>query len=207
VRVTGVLLVGGASRRFGSPKALATYKGSNLAEHAWALLDWCDERLAVGKTVDAYTQALPFGVVDDGTSRRAAIFGLRAGLAAASNEVCLFLPVDVPLVTEPLLRALARSIAVSQTGPLPGAYRRAILAEVDVRIRAGNLSLRGLAQSVLELDASRFANANTPAQLARIAGAETPPGYPVRGVSRRTRTAAAARPNRSGSDAAARPMR
>ena len=30
-RLTGVLLVGGASRRFGSPKALARFRGETLA--------------------------------------------------------------------------------------------------------------------------------------------------------------------------------
>jgi hypothetical protein len=49
-RLTGILLVGGASTRFGSPKALATFHGETLAERAWRLLgEACDERLAVGK--------------------------------------------------------------------------------------------------------------------------------------------------------------
>ncbi len=48
--LTGVLLVGGASTRFGSPKALAAVDGETLAERAWRLLgDACDERIAVGK--------------------------------------------------------------------------------------------------------------------------------------------------------------
>ena len=48
--LTGVLLVGGASTRFGSPKALARFDGETLAERAWRLLgEACDERIAVGK--------------------------------------------------------------------------------------------------------------------------------------------------------------
>ena len=77
--LTGVLLVGGASRRFGSPKALAAFVGETLAERAWRLLgDVCDERLAVGKAADRLP--LPFAVVDDGTDVRAPIAGVIAGL-------------------------------------------------------------------------------------------------------------------------------
>lgn len=167
VRVTGVLLVGGASARFGSPKALARLDGTTLGERAWRLLDFCDERLAVGKDADALP--LPFEIIDDGAVERAAIHGVRAGLAAARHDVCLFLPVDVPLVTRAALRALAEAVAVPASGPLPGAYRRSILPEVERRIRLGQLAVRGLAERVLELDEALFANANTRADLARIA--------------------------------------
>jgi len=47
--LTGVLLVGGASARFGSPKALALLGGETLAERAWRLLgEACNERIAGG---------------------------------------------------------------------------------------------------------------------------------------------------------------
>jgi len=46
-------LVGGASRRFGSPKALAVFRGETLAEGAWRVLgEACDELIAVGKPAD-----------------------------------------------------------------------------------------------------------------------------------------------------------
>ena len=165
--MTGVLLVGGASTRFGAPKALARLDGTTLAERAWRLLDFCDERLAVGKARDALP--LPFELVDDGARERAAIYGVRAGLAAARHDVCLFLPVDVPLVTRAALRALARARAVPASGPLPGAYPRSVLPEVERRIGRGELALRGLAERVLELDDALFENANTRTDLDRIA--------------------------------------
>lgn len=164
--VTGVLLVGGASRRFGSPKALARLGGETLAERAWRALAWCDERIAVGKAGEL---ALPFPVLDDGTTERAPIFGLRAALRIARHEACVVLPVDVPLVTEELLRALARARAVPQTGPLPGAYGRDLLPAIESRIAAGDLSLRGLNPTTLELDERLLANVNTREELARIA--------------------------------------
>ena len=64
---TGILLVGGASSRFGAPKALACYDGETLGERAWRLLgESCDERFAVGKRADGI--ALPFQLVDDSSN-------------------------------------------------------------------------------------------------------------------------------------------
>src|SRR5213592_996224 len=57
--VTGVLLVGGASRRFGSPKALAWCGEKTFADIAWERLAWCDERLACGKLLDGLPLRFP----------------------------------------------------------------------------------------------------------------------------------------------------
>src|SRR5205823_4652982 len=103
-RLTGVLLVGGASTRFGSPKALAHFDGETLAERAWRILgEACDERIAVGKG----DEELPFPVLADGVEERAAIHGLVAGLRAARTDVCVVLPVDTPNMTAAALRTLA----------------------------------------------------------------------------------------------------
>ena len=75
VDATGILLVGGASERFGSPKALALFRGESLAERGWRTLrDVCAEVLAVGKAHDE--SELPFELVDDGTDERAPVFGV-----------------------------------------------------------------------------------------------------------------------------------
>ncbi|HSL66456.1 MAG TPA: molybdenum cofactor guanylyltransferase [Gaiellaceae bacterium] len=157
--------MGGASRRFGSPKALARLGGETLAERAWRRLAWCDERLAVGKGGEL---ELPFPVLDDGSEERAPAYGLRAALRAARHEVCLVLPVDCPLVTEEALRRLARDVAVPQTGPLPGAYARAMLPELEARLARGELSLRDLNPRTLVLDERLLVNVNTPADLSAL---------------------------------------
>ena len=164
-RLTGVLLVGGASTRFGSPKALAVVDGETLAERAWRLLgDACDERIAVGKG----DEELPFPVLADGVEERAAIHGLVAGLRAATTDVCVVLPVDCPNMTADALRALAhacRDAAVPQTGPLPGAYRKTALPA----LMTGELSIRraleDLDVAIVALDESLLVNVNTPADV------------------------------------------
>jgi molybdopterin-guanine dinucleotide biosynthesis protein A len=170
LQVTGVLLVGGASTRFGSPKALARLGGRTLAEIAWETLADCDERLAAGKAVDGLD--LPFPLVDDGAEVRAPIAGIVAGLRVARNDLCVFLPVDMPRVTADTLVALAAACcdaAVPQTGPLPGAYRKTALPALEAAIAAGEFSLRdaiaGLDVARVEVDSSLLINVNTPDDL------------------------------------------
>jgi molybdopterin-guanine dinucleotide biosynthesis protein A len=164
--LTGILLVGGASTRFGSPKALARLDGRTLAEIGWDTLAFCDERIAVGKTADGLD--LPFALVDDGTGVRAPIAGVVAGLRAAANELCVALPVDMPRITPEALGTLAdacRDAAVPPTGPLPGAYRRTALPALEHALTTGRLSLReavaGLDTLVIDLEPDLLVNVNT----------------------------------------------
>jgi molybdopterin-guanine dinucleotide biosynthesis protein A len=171
---TGVLLVGGASRRFGSPKALVRFGDETLAERAWRLLgEVCGERLAFGKAGEL--AGLPFPVRDDGSAVRAPLAGLVAGLRAASADVVLVLPVDCPLLEARDLRALVeacRDAAVPRTGPLPGAYRRTALPVLERALAAERLAIRDaiaeLDTAVVALEPARLANANTPAELAGL---------------------------------------
>jgi molybdenum cofactor guanylyltransferase len=169
--LTGILLVGGASRRFGSPKALALLDGETLAEHAWSVLAHvCKERIAVGKREDGLQ--LPFDVLDDAANVRAALAGVVAGLHAAASDLSVVLPVDTPLVRPEDLRRLAdacATAAVPQTGPLPCALRKTALPVLERRLAAGELALREafaeLDARIVELDPATLANVNTPAEL------------------------------------------
>lgn len=164
--LSGIVLVGGASERFGSPKALACFRGEPLAERARRLLgEACDEVLVVGKRADG----LPFDVLDDAAASRAPVHGLVAGLRAARHDVVVVLPVDVPLVTPGALRALGEAAAVpARTIPLPGAYPRALLPVLEERVAAGELTLRGVNPVTLALPAGLLVDVDTSAELAAL---------------------------------------
>jgi molybdenum cofactor guanylyltransferase len=163
--LTGVLLLGGASTRFGSPKALAQLRGETLAERAWRTLgEACDERIAVGKG----DLALPFDVLVEPADPRAPIAGVVAGLRAAANEIAVFLPVDCPLVTPQLLRELGEHAAVPQTGPLPGAYGKGDLPELDRRLAARDYTLRGVNPRVREVDVALLTDVDSPDALSAL---------------------------------------
>jgi molybdenum cofactor guanylyltransferase len=173
--VGGILLVGGASRRFGSPKALAQLNGESLAERAWRTLGVAfPERVAVGKGGEL---ELPFPVLDDGALVRAPLAGIVAGLRAIDADVAVVLPVDVPLADPPLLQSLAeacRDASRTQTGPLPAAFRASVLPELAGRLSRGDLrlsdALAALDTAVVEVDPALLANVNEPADLARLSG-------------------------------------
>jgi molybdenum cofactor guanylyltransferase len=163
--LTGVLLVGGASSRFGSPKALARLRGETLAERAWRTLgEACEERLAVGKE----DLGLTFPVLLEPAEPQAPIAGVVAGLRAAAHDTAVFLPVDCPLVTPEVLRQLGEQGAVPQTGPLPGAYSKADLPELERRLASGDLSLRGVNPNVVEVGEYELVNLNTRAELSAL---------------------------------------
>jgi len=170
--LTGVRLRGGASTRFGSPKALARIGEETLAERAWRVLgEACEERIAVGKR----EYELPFDVLDDGTDVRAPIAGLVAGLRAATHDVAVVIPVDTPNLTAAALHELADACldaAVPPSGPLPGAYRRSALSVLEAALAERRLKLRDvlaeLDVSVVALDERLLVNVNTPGDVQRL---------------------------------------
>jgi molybdopterin-guanine dinucleotide biosynthesis protein A len=172
--LTGILLAGGRSQRFGSPKALAQIGGTTLGELAWTLLgDCCGHRLAVGKLADGLD--LPFELIDDGTDVRAPLAGLVAGLAAADTDLCIVVPVDCPGLTKAALHSLVvacrhADVAVSQRGPLPGAFRRTALPVLAARLAQGRLKLRDalteLRVEIVDLPEATLANVNVKSDLA-----------------------------------------
>ena len=166
-----MLLVGGASRRFGSPKALARLGGETLAERAWRTIGAaCDERIAVGKLTDGLE--LPFPILDDGSATRHPAVGILTGLRSAANEICVFLPVDCPSMTPEALRMLGDACAdaavPSTRDPLPGAYAKRALPTLeqaldrDASIRT---ALDELDVRFVDVDPRLLANVNTPADL------------------------------------------
>jgi len=150
--LTGILLAGGASTRFGSPKAQAVFEGETLQDRAWRLLgEACAEQILVGPGDDP------------GTGPVAAI---AAGLRWATHEVAVVIPVDMPLLTVDALHALAhacRDAAVAQHGPLPCAIRRAAFPETDERRLRAVLARLDLAE--IALDERLLLNVNEPSDI------------------------------------------
>lgn len=175
--LTGVLLVGGASLRFGAPKALALFNGETLIDRGRRVLaEACDEVLVVGKAGE-----LPFEVIDDATDLRAPLAGVVAGLRAATHDIAVFLPVDCPRITPEVLRQLGNACAdaaVPQTGPLPGAWAKSALPLLERRLADGPLALYRTYDELnvveVAVDPVLVADADTQAELDRLCHPDRP---------------------------------
>jgi molybdopterin-guanine dinucleotide biosynthesis protein A len=182
--VDGLVLAGGAGRRFGRPKAVEPIGGGTLVERAVALLmGRCSGHVVVASHPAVDLPALPVAVVDDRPGPRAAINGLVAGLAELGAEDVLVLACDLPAVGQVLDRLLAAdgdtAVAVDDEGrrqPLCARYRREpTLLAAERLLAADELRLSALLDalgSVTEVRArpGELTNVNTPADLERWLG-------------------------------------
>ena len=166
-----MLLVGGASTRFGSPKALARLDGETLAERAWRLLgEACDEQIAVGRL-----DGLPFPTIDDARAESGPLGGIVAALAVAQHDVLVVVPVDMPLLTADALHALADAcveVAVGPLGPLPAAVSTHVRPTLVDALARGELRLWSafakLPVARVDLDDRVLINVNEPGDLERL---------------------------------------
>ena len=127
-RVTGIVLAGGRSTRFGADKLRADVRGRPLLEHPiLALAEACGEVL-VALAPDASEPTLPgvagvpIRVVRDAVAGAGPLAGLVAGLEAAGEGIALVVGGDQPDLRPELLRLLVSSL---------GAGDAAVLADGD----------------------------------------------------------------------------
>ena len=156
-RLTGMVLAGGKSRRFGSDKALAELSGETLLSRAvTTLAKQCAEILIIGRTDvekiefpgDVTVRAEVDLIADIGP-----VGGLLTGLSVTSSELNIVLAVDMPFASTALFDELLDSIgktdaAVPVAGqrlqPLCAVYRKACLPALEQYIHGGGRSVHGL---------------------------------------------------------------
>ena len=145
---TGFVVAGGRSRRMGRDKALLPWGESTLLDHAVQRLKsvCADVRILSGREgryLDRGLVVLPDLWADTGP-----LGGVHAGLSilAKSDDLALFLAVDLPFVPVELLAALRDGIAgydavvpVAAGGPQPlcAAYRATCCAAIERRLGEG----------------------------------------------------------------------
>ena len=153
----GALLAGGASRRFGAPKALAEVGGRAIAERAISALSAAVERVVViANEPELFARfGLPTRV--DDVAGVGALGGVRTALAWAREERlrgALCVACDMPFVSPPLLCSLVVRAGESGAGavvpasrgrrgvePLCAWYSVDALAAVDRSIAEGRTAM------------------------------------------------------------------
>ena len=186
-KLLGAVLAGGASRRFGSPKALAKLHGRPLWEVAAERLRTVCPRVVV---VAADPETFPGPAVRDRTLGLGPLGGVDAALALAAEagmDGALVLAVDMPWVPEAVLRRLADEFDAGMAGearpraprsgspwgfePLCAAYPVSALAPLEEALSAGVREAGAFARSqrpaLVECGVPReaFRSVNAPADL------------------------------------------
>lgn len=178
----GVILAGGASRRFGgAPKGAQLLRGRPLALHVADALKGVCSRVLLEDNGDAAYGALGLERIGAAPEHggKGPLAGMAAGLRVAGGRVA-FAPCDMPLLTAEIFGALAAhpagAYAISPDGIEPlvcvlpvsalGVIEHALDGEeiprvVEVLSRAGAIG-------VTFPEPGPFVNVNTPEELARL---------------------------------------
>jgi len=181
---SAIALAGGRSARFGSDKALATFRGAPLlASVLRGLRGEFAEVLVVAKSAGPYA-GLGARVVLDRSELYTPLSGLEAGLAAASSEVVFCCAADMPFAADgALLDALFAALAGHDAAvpvhggarqPLCALYRREpCLAAATALLARSAVGPKRLLETVrtafVDWSEERpFLDADTPEQLARL---------------------------------------
>jgi molybdopterin-guanine dinucleotide biosynthesis protein A len=183
--IVGVILAGGKSRRFGSPKAPALLAGLPLVEHAARRLRCCCARLALAGGDEA-TPWRGEHLVDPDVAHSGPLAGVLAGLVWAEELKANWLvtaPCDTPLLPVdyvPQLHAaatqdnvrLAAAATASGLHPLCAIWHVSLRAPLEAKLTAGHPPIHELIRefsgaAVSFADEDAFLNVNTPGDLTR----------------------------------------
>lgn len=193
--LTGLILAGGKSSRFGSDKASALLKGTPLLQ--WvvsALEEVCDSLVLVtsrGQQLPTLESQVPITVVEDLFEAKGPLAGLVTGFEAVTTPLCFATSCDAPLIQRGVIellrtRTAEHDIACPLVGgflqPLVAVYRappclpvfRDFVKRDVLKITAAFGPLRSVLVAEDELravdpDLKSFLNANRPDRLTEIA--------------------------------------
>lgn len=165
MRPSGILLAGGASRRFGRPKLVEPFDGAPLFHRPLrALLDSCEDVVIV-LAPDAPEPSLPDGVdlvsfARDPVAYEGPLAGTRVGLECVHREYAVLVAGDMPGVRGELLALMAERATVANanalvlrdadvTRPLPAILRvEPALSLARILLDSGERRLRALVEGL-----------------------------------------------------------
>lgn len=155
----GIILTGGMSERFGSPKAFAVWKESYFYERAVQALQtevktiWLIShpsfagRIQAGEQVKVREDLPPH-------KEKGPLAGLFTGLSCTEEEWVFMLPVDMPLITAEEVRFLASYITpetdavIPETGgrlaPTCGWFRADLLSKAEAQLESGDYRMKNV---------------------------------------------------------------
>lgn len=110
-KITGILLAGGKSSRFGTDKSLADFRGKPMIEYAIsALKPVCDTLLISANENHSGYRKYGFEIVEDQVKNIGPMGGVLACLKRSETRYNMVLSCDTPFVSPEMFRYLLQSI-------------------------------------------------------------------------------------------------
>lgn len=159
VEVAGLILAGGASRRFGTDKALHQIDGEAMIARVFRAMRDVAAPILISVADAARRYPVDAVHVVDRYPDGGPLAGIHAGLASLDVPWLLVCACDLPFVTSDVLRRM-RSFASDdveavvalqsdgQTQPLCAIYHRRLLPRVEAALARGNRGVRRFVESL-----------------------------------------------------------
>lgn len=190
-KMSGIILCGGLSKRFGRNKALLPYAGKTLVEHSILLLqELFSELLLVTDKPESF-EDISSNIVRDIIPEKGPMLGVLSGLIASSKERIFVMPCHMPRIDRQLILNLclqerSRPVLLFSAGgklnPLLGIYDKSCLEDLeDIVLSAGGdastleqLKSRDMIEEFVQKETDCFSvsfSVDEPADYARLLGA------------------------------------
>lgn len=180
--VTGVILAGGQSRRFGSDKAFALYRGRTFLERGFRLMRGLFKNVVIVANHPEKMKRFEVPVLQDEVPFRGPAGAIVTALKHAGTDAIFVVACDMPLLSQKIIRDLLEkddgSDAVfyrheKRIEPLCAIYRRSLIPLLETRLASGRNDLQSLLEEnmtfrIIPLEASgrrALTNVNTPEEL------------------------------------------
>ncbi len=154
-----VILAGGESKRFGSPKALAKLNGEPLISVAVKVVRQAGFSPVICAASEEAFLFLHCPIICDAKSFQGPLLALRQIFLETDISKCLLLPCDMPFLSVEILQLLwtqseSKFVAALESGdgwklPLPAVYAREILPTGELLIQEGKRDLKALLKADL----------------------------------------------------------
>ena len=184
--VTGVILAGGRSLRFGKNKALVKINGISMIEKISLMLGSLFQHLILITNSPREYSFLKFSMYEDIIKGIGPLGGIFTGLTVMPNNAGFFIACDMPFLNRPLIRHMVEmrkdydAVIPRVSGkiePLHGLYHKRCLPAVEKLVSSGDYRIAGLFNKIstlyIEEDEIRcfdpelysFININRPGEL------------------------------------------
>ena len=160
---TGVLLSGGKSSRFGSPKAFAKFNEKEMYEYSMAILEEVTDEVVISSspTLSPVFQARGFkNIIEDVQPYRGKgpLAGIYSCMKSAPSQWYVVLPCDMPLLSKEILNKMLqhKSLDVDailpntfgRVQPLVGVYHQRVLPILEQKLNEDKLKMMKFIQRI-----------------------------------------------------------